>query len=239
MRNPLGSGIYTGHIRHRRFTPVSHEFEYAVFMAYLDIDRIPELMRTSFLTAYQRPALLSFQERDHFGDPAAALRDRLRDSANAQGLDLPNGPIYLLTNLRYAGYCFNPISFFYCHAADATEPALVMAEVNNTFGGSHNYWLNGLRADGVEKKLRVSPFNAMDNRYAFRLNAPAQRLVAHIDNFRDGQRFFDATLTLDWSPWTAQTLRRAAATFPFMTLKTIAAIHWEAVKLFFKQVPLS
>ncbi len=237
MRNSLGAGIYTGKVKHRRYGPVAHSFEYTMFMAYLDVDRLPEMMSVSRLCGYEQAALLTYRESDHFGDPRLGLRERLALDAAAQGFLLPDGPIYLLTHLRYAGYCFNPISIFYCYERGASEPTLVMAEVKSTFGESHNYWLPGLRADGVVKQLHVSPFNTMDNEYGFRLTAPGKNLVAHIDSFRAGERFFDATLTLDWSPWTAGNLRRAAFAFPFMTLKVIAAIHWEALRLFFKRLP--
>lgn len=237
MRNSLGAGIYTGRVRHRRYSPVAHAFEYTMFMAYLDVDRLPEMMSASSLSGYEKGALLSYREADHFGDPSRPLRERLAGDAAANGLLLPDGPVYLLTHLRYAGYCFNPISFYYCYERGAGEPALVMAEVKSTFGESHNYWLSGLRADGVAKQMHVSPFNTMDNEYGFRLTAPGENLVAHIDTFRAGERFFDATLTMDWSPWTAGNLRRAALKFPLMTLKVISAIHWEAAQLFFKRLP--
>ena len=237
MRNSLGAGIYTGRVRHRRYGVVPHAFEYTMFMAYLDVDRLPELMAMSRLSGYEKLALLSYREADHFGDPTLGLRARLAADATAHGLTLPDGPIYLLTHLRYAGYCFNPVSLYYCYDQGASEPTLVMAEVQNTFGETHNYWLRGLRTDGVVKQLHVSPFNTMDNEYGFRLTAPGQNLVAHIESFRAGKRFFDATLTLDWAPWTAANVRRAALTFPLMTLKVILAIHWEALRLFCKRLP--
>jgi uncharacterized protein len=229
--------LYRGTVRHRRFHPVEHEFEYSVFMAFLDIDRLAELMRVSPLSAYGKAALVAFREEDHFGDPAVSLRQRLAADAARQGVTLPGGPIYLLTHLRYAGYCFNPISLYYCYEPDGTEPACVMAEVHSTFGEQHNYWLKGLRADGVAKQLHVSPFNTMDNEYGFRLTAPSATLVAHIDSFRRGQRFFDATLSMQWIPWTASNLHRALVTYPLMTLKVIAAIHWEALRIYLKRVP--
>ncbi len=218
-------------------SPVEHGFEYTMFMAYLDVDRIPELMSVSRLAGYEKAALVSFRESDHFGDPSLPLRKRLEQDAVANGVSLPDGPIYLLTHLRYAGYCFNPISLYYCYSKDGGEPKVVMAEVHNTFGESHNYWLPGLHADGVTKELHVSPFNTMDNEYGFRLTAPASNLVAHIDSFRQGQKFFDATLTLDWMPWTSKNLKRSILAYPFMTLKVIAAIHWQALQLFFKRMP--
>lgn len=237
MRDSLGAGIYSGRVRHRRLSPVEHNFEYTMFMAYLDVDRIPELMSVSRWAGYEKAALVSFRESDHFGDPSLPLRKRLEQDAASSGVALPDGPIYLLTHLRYAGYCFNPISLYYFYSKDGSEPKVVMAEVHSTFGESHNYWLPGLRADGVTKELHVSPFNTMDNEYGFRLTAPASNLVAHIDSFRKGQKFFDATLTLDWRPWTAKNLKRSIFAYPFMTLKVIAAIHWQALQLFFKRMP--
>ncbi|MCX6614068.1 MAG: DUF1365 domain-containing protein [Acidobacteria bacterium] len=237
MRDSLGAGVYSGRVRHRRLSPVEHNFEYTMFMAYLDVDRIPELMSVSRWAGYEKAALVSFRESDHFGDPSLPLRKRLEQDAAASGVMLPDGPIYLLTHLRYAGYCFNPISLYYFYSKDGGEPKVVMAEVHSTFGESHNYWLPGLRADGVTKELHVSPFNTMDNEYGFRLTAPAANLVAHIDSFRKGQKFFDATLTLDWMPWTAKNLKRSIFAYPFMTVKVIAAIHWQALQLFFKRMP--
>jgi DUF1365 family protein len=107
-------GIYIGKLRHRRFEPRRHAFTYPVFMALLDIDRLPEMMRVSRFASYNRWNWASFEERDHFGDPARPLRERLRSDAASYGVTLPDGPIYLLTHLRYLGYVFNPISLFYC-----------------------------------------------------------------------------------------------------------------------------
>lgn len=208
-----------------------------MFMAWLDLDRIDELMGVSRWCGYERAALMSFLERDHFGDPRLPLRQRLEQSARESSVALPKGPVYLLTHLRFAGYCFNPISLYYCYEPGGTVPVKVMAEVHSTFGERHNYWMDGLQAKGVKKEMHVSPFNTMDNTYDFRLSAPGEKLVAHIDTLRQGERFFDATLSLDWSPWERRNVERAMVEFPFMTAQVIGAIHWEALKLYFKRVP--
>jgi DUF1365 family protein len=223
-------------VRHRRLHPREHHFTYSVFMAFLNIDELPSLLAVSPLTAYNRRGLLTYREQDHFGDSTLPLRQRLATDAQSSGHTLPAGPIYLLTNLRYAGYNFNPISIFYCYD-EHHQLKLLLAEVNNTFGESHNYWLDGPQASNVPKRLHVSPFNTMDNTYRFALNAPGDTLTAHIDNFRAGHKFFDATLTLQREPWCRAAVHRAIVQFPFMTLKVITAIHWEALKLFAKRVP--
>ena len=106
-------GLFVGTLRHRRFTPVAHAFTYPLFMALLDIDRVPELMRVSAVTSYNRWNWASFDDRDHLGDPPTA-QGTARDRCGAPRDRSAGRPIFLLTNLRYLGYCFNPVSFFYC-----------------------------------------------------------------------------------------------------------------------------
>jgi DUF1365 family protein len=237
-------GLYVGTVRHRRFSPQPHAFRYALFMTLLDIDRLPEQMAVSWLTGYNRVGLATFHDRDHFGDPTTTLRARIEASALQAGRSLPNGPIFLLTHLRYAGYVFNPISLFYCYD-HAYRLDSVLAEVNNTFGGRHTYWLDGqldatapLRAR-VAKQLYVSPFMPFDMNYDFVLTPPGERLLVHMNvTHRDAAtprpRCFDATLQLEYRPWTPAEIRRALLQFPFMTAKVMAAIHWEALRLSLK-----
>jgi DUF1365 family protein len=239
------SAIYTGTLRHRRFKPVNHEFTYPLFMVFLDIDRIPELMQVSGFTGYNQWNWASFDERDHFGDPAQTLRQRLVEDAAGAGVVLPGGPIFLLTHLRYLGYSFNPISLFYCYD-QAGELQTVLAEVNSTFGETRNYWLStanqvasqNSRHYRCAKAMHVSPFMPMELDYDFILTAPADRLVAHMNTLEQGNVNFDATLTLDRQPWSARTLHRALISHPWMTAKVIVAIHWEALRLLLRKVPV-
>ena len=229
------SGIYVGTLRHRRFSPVPHEFTYPLFMVLLDVDRIAELMAASRFTSWNRFNWATFDDRDHLGDPHRPLRDRLAADAARQGVRLPGGRILLLTHLRYFGYCFNPVSFFYCFDADE-RLQLVLAEVNNTFGGSQTYWVRP--HDRAAKSLYVSPFLEMDLEYSFDFSSPADSLVAHMAAMRGGGTLFDATLRLDRREWTAREIRVALARHPVMTASVIASIHWEAVKLWWKGVPV-
>ena len=232
--------LYAGTLRHRRHAPAAHAFQYSLFMALLDIDRIPDAMSVSRLTGYNRRRWAAFHDVDHIGDPARPLRDRVIASARDAGVTLPDGPIHLLTHLRYAGYIFNPISLYYCYDIDG-RLRRVLADVRNTYGGRHAYWLTA--ADGDERRLRaraakslyVSPFMAFDVEYEFLLTHPDETLVAHMNVLpADGggrRAIFDATLRLRRKPWTARSLRRALLRHPFMTAKVIGAIHWEALRL--------
>jgi len=238
----MDPGLFVGTLRHRRFTPVAHAFTYPLFMALLDIDRVPELMQVSAVTSYNRWNWASLDDRDHLGDPGLPLRERLAADAAHHGIEVPSGPIFLLTHLRYLGYCFNPVSFFYCFDR-AEQLRMVLAEVSNTSGGRHRYWLRPDPASrtfraSATKSLYVSPFMAADLEYGFAFTRPARRLVAHMETRRAGSVGFDATLSLERRPWNATEIRRVLLRYPAMTAQVMAGIHWEALKLWWKGVPV-
>lgn len=240
----MDSAIYTGTLRHRRLFPAAHDFTYPLFMAYLDIDRLPELMGISRLTSYNRGNVVSYQERDHFGDPGLPLRRRLEQDAGRAGVALPDGPVFLLTHLRYCGYNFNPVSFFYCHDRAGTL-RLIMAEVNNTFGETHNYWLSDRQrrpAAGLRflfpKQFHVSPFLRQDHQYDWTFTSPGKRLTAQCASLEGDRVIFQSSLRLERRPWTAPALRAQLLRFPWMTAQVIAAIHWQALRLLWKKVPV-
>ena len=238
----IDSGLFVGTLRHRRFTPVSHAFTYPLFMALLDVDRLAELLRVSRVTSYNRWNWATFDDRDHLGDPARPLRERLIVDAARHGIDLPDGRIFLLTHLRYLGYVFNPVSFFYCFDREQ-RLRVVLAEVSNTFGGAHNYWLRPaapLRAFRAvaAKSLYVSPFMPVDVDYRFALTSPDNRLVTHMETAQAGTVCFDATLSLERRPWSAREIRRALVRYPVMTATVMARIHRQALALWWKGMPL-
>ena len=239
----IDSGLFVGTLRHRRFTPVPHAFTYPLFMALLDIDRVPQLMRVSRLTSHNRWNWASFDDRDHLGDPSRPLRERLVADAARHGIELPDGPIFLLTHLRYLGYCFNPVSFFYCFDR-AEQLQVVLAEVSNTFGGAHNYWLRPDPASrtfraAATKSLYVSPFMPVDLEYAFAFTPPAGRLVAHMET---GQGRLGRASTRRCRSNAGPGARRRSAGrscgYPAMTAAVMAGIHWQALRLWWKGVPV-
>ncbi len=235
----IAPALYVGTLHHRRRGEVAHQFRMRTFMPLLDIDRLRELLRVSWCTSWNRWNWATFDDRDHLGDPRLPLRARVEASARAAGIDLdPAHRIFLLTHLRYLGYCFNPVSFYFvCDAADSIRH--VLAEVHNTFGGTHLYWLTadgtgGLFRAKAEKAFYVSPFLPVDLEYAFALTVPGDRLTVRIEARHGGSTVFDATLALERRPWVAAALLRQLLRMPAATLAVTAGIHWQALRLWLK-----
>ncbi len=243
----MNSALYCGEVRHRRLSPVGNEFAYRLFQVYLDLDELDQVFRGRWLWSTTTPNLAWFRRADHLGDPATPLADAVRDLVESRTGRRPQGPIRLLTHLRYFGYVMNPVSFYYCCDAADKHVETIVAEVHNTpWGERHCYVLSESLNSGsdakklyrFEKEFHVSPFMGMRQDYAWRFNQPGAALAVHMDNFERKGKLFDATLTLERREITGFELARALLLYPFMTAKVIAAIYWQALKLRLKGAPV-
>ncbi len=178
----MHSAIYRGWVRHRRHAPRRHVFRYRLFLLYLDLAELDTVFRGRWLWSTRRLALARFHRADHLGDTATPLDAAVRDLVEAQTGRRPAGPIRLLTHLRYFGYCFNPVSFYYCFDASGARVETIVAEVNNTpWGERHCYVLDETHDAGCgdrrryrfDKAFHVSPFMPMDLTYDWRFGSPA------------------------------------------------------------------
>ena len=241
------SCLYTGHIRHRRFGPRRNDFRYRIFLTYLDLAELPQLFDRRWFWSARRPALAWFRRSDFLGDPSVPLDAAVRDRIEAETGLRPRGPIRLLTHIRQFGYNFNPVSLYYVFDESDTQLETVVAEITNTpWDERHAYVLRVADAERVgakvmrwqfDKRFHVSPFMPMDMRYDWRFSEPGDTLSVHMENLKDGQVQFDATLTLRREPITSTTLARALAAFPLITFKVSALIYWQALRLLLKRTP--
>jgi hypothetical protein len=229
------SAIYEGFVTHTRVRPARHSFRYRVFSLLLDIDELDALSATSRLFGRNRAALLSFHDTDHGdgGDLRAWVNAQLATANITAG-----GAVQVLCYPRIFGYVFNPLSVWFCHAADGALAATIY-EIHNTFGERHTYVLpvDETVAQECRKDFYVSPFLSFDCHYGFHIEPPDARVLVSIRETEGGEPVLNAAFAGARKPFTDANLLSAALRHPLMTLKIVAAIHFEALRLWLKRVP--
>jgi hypothetical protein len=214
---------------------------------YLDLDELDTVFAGRWLWSTRRRAPAEFRRADYLGPPDVPLAEAVRRRVEQETGERPAGPVRLLTHLRYGGHVFNPVSFYYCFHADGRRLHSIVAEITNTpWRERHAYVLpvasaagqgNALRWD-FDKRFHVSPFMAMARRYDWRFTVPGDELRVHMRVHDGGGREFDATLALARRPIDTASLARVLWRFPLMTVQVVAAIHWQALRLWLRRVPV-
>jgi len=242
----MESLIYTGNVGHHRLTPVGNSFYYSLFFLYLDLAELETVFANRWLWSVEQPNWATFRRSDHFRPETLPLESAVRDEVERQLGRRPQGPIRLLTHLRYLGYCFNPISIYYCFAEDGQTLEAFLVEIHNTPWGEEYLRAFDARTeqyDGewhryrLDKEFHVSPFMPMDIAYDWRFTEPGEQLAVRMTNTRQGTEIFNAWLDLRRQPLTRGSLAGVLLRWPFMTAKVIAAIYWQALRLKWKGVP--
>jgi DUF1365 family protein len=238
----MSSSLYDGEVMHQRLTPRRHRLRYRLFQLCLDLDELPDLAGRLRLFAHNRLAVFSLYDRDHLAGEPRSLRPQVVAILRRAGIEIGHGQIRLLCMPRVLGYVFNPLSVYYCRRPSG-ELAAVVLEVNNTFGERHCYVVEAtggaVARHGCAKTFFVSPFLGLDMTYDFRLSAPGERVTtAILGRGADGAPVIAAAFAGGRRDLTDRELSRAFWRHPLVTLKVIAAIHWQAAKLLVKGVKL-
>ncbi len=242
------SAIYTGHVAHRRLRPRTHAFRYRAYWLLLDLDDVPSLSQRLRLFSHNRWNVFSFHEADHGHVEKSNLREHLDAELRQAGVELGGGAIRILCMPRVLGFVFNPLSVHFCYDAEGDLRALVY-EVHNTFHERHSYLIAMPRsADQVShpaivdqacaKRFYVSPFMTMAMNYRFKVRPPADDISVVICGDDADGPLIVASLAGTKRPLTDAMLLRQFLTLPLITIKVVAAIHWEALRLWLKGIRL-
>ncbi len=228
---------------HRRLRPKRHRLVYRLALVLLDLDELEVLDQRLWLLSLERWNLFSFRQRDHGDGSAVPLRQQVARQLEQAGIASDGLQVSLLTMPRLLGFAFNPISIYFCSRSDGAIAAIIY-EVSNTFGQRHSYLLEVAAQPGplihqaAPKRLHVSPFMAMNQHYAFRMMPPGERLAVAITSRDEHGPMLCAVLNARRYPLSDAALLRTFAAMPLMTFKVVAAIGWEALKLWLKRIPV-
>lgn len=238
----MDNRLARGTVWHRRYQPTSHRFRYSVSYSLLDVDTIDTVFQRSRWWSVERFNLVSFRRSDYLGPPDQPLGEAVRERVLGQHGLRPDGPIYVLTHLRQWGYCFNPVSFYFCHHQG--ELAFIVAEIHNTPWNERFAYVLDCRQQGCpeyrfrfDKRFHVSPFLPMQLEYDWRFRLDEDGLLIHMLVTDRGSECFRAGMQLALEPLTSRAMRRMPLRFPLMTAKVVAGIYWQAFRLWLKGVP--
>jgi len=246
------SRLYVGTVYHRRVKPKVHQLQYRVFSLLIDLDELPSLHQRLWGFSWNAFNICSIYDKDFGFDSTKNLRGHVETHLQVAGIAERPAQVFLSCYPRLFGYAFNPLSLFYCLRQDGSVFAVVH-EVHNTFGERHAYVLPVTDDAGKSgnihentmswiqqkagKELFVSPFAHMDMRYQFRLNVPNQKQVLAIRLHDEEGLVLTASYSAKQRTLNGRTLVLQTLTMPFMCLKIIGGIHWEALLLWCKRVP--
>jgi DUF1365 family protein len=235
----MKQGIYQGLITHNRTSPSKNKFSYRYAMLFLDLDKIKETFDHSWLWSLDRYNLGSFFQKDYFRKTKNLKADLIHhlEKEKITGID----QIFILTTPRFFGFCYNPVSFYYCFKSG--QLITIISDIHNTpwnerFAYTHVCKSNtGTHGFKFHKQFHVSPFMPMNIDYDWKFTSPSDVIVISMDNNYDDHKIFNATLKLKRKAITGIRLNILLLTYPLSPINTIIKIYWNALKLWVKRTP--
>jgi DUF1365 family protein len=209
-------------------------------MMYLDLEELGDIFMGRWLWSAERFNVASFNRAYHLGDSSVPLAQEVRSLVLDKTGRKMEGPVRMLTQLRYFGYNFNPVSFYYCFDNEGQRVETIIVEIHNTpWGELYCYVLGEDRNEGtgkekkflLSKEFHISPFMDMDVSYEWEFTEPSDSVHVLMTSYKKDKRIFDAELAMDRQEITSLALSRMLMKYPFMNMKIIGAIYWQAFRL--------
>ena len=236
----MTSAIYNGTVIHKRFKPKEHFFKYKVFSLLLDLSELHLLEKELKIFSYNKFNILSFYDIDHGPRDGTSLITWVKENLNNNNINSEEIKIKLLCYPRVLGYVFNPLSIFFVYDKNANLIS-ILYEVKNTFGEQHTYVFKINKTEKIlrhscKKKFHVSPFIEMNCTYFFKILKPDNKISLIIDQYDDEGKLLYASQDGKKIDLNNKNLIFSYLRHPLMTFKIIAAIHFEAFKLWLKGI---
>ncbi len=234
------SKIYTGKVIHRRFKPKEHYFKYSVFSLLIDLDELEDIQKEISIFSYNKFNIISFFDKDHGERDSSSLKNWVYSNLKTLGIE-EEVKIKLLCYPRIFGYVFNPLSIFFVYDKNSKLIA-ILYEVKNTFGEQHTYVFKTndetVIQNNCKKQFYVSPFIEMNCEYSFKILKPEEQLSVVINQSDEEGKLLFASQDGTARELNNKNLIISFLSHPLMSFKVIAAIHYEAFKLWIKRIKL-
>lgn len=233
----MPNAIYSGELMHARFIPKLHKFNYRINLFWLDIEKINETAKNIRWFSAEKRAAIQFKRSDFLGDANRPLQDCVLELMSELAGSPLTGRVYLLSPLRTFGLYFSPVNFYYLQDSKGHYSHL-LAEVSNTpWNERHCYLVDLTEQQDSQKAFHVSPFNPIDMVYKWKIAQPADTLKLSLACHKESMHFV-ANMNLSRTELNSQTIKHVVLSIPFMTIKTVCGIYWQALKLLIKGMPI-
>ena len=237
----MQSAIYTGRVKHTRYFHDLHQFNYALTMYYINLNELDQITQNHQFISNNKFNLLSFIRKSYLGHPSQSIESAVKQKLTEQGYKYEASNISLLTHLSYLGYCYNPVTFYFCFDSTGDNLQYILSEINNTpWNERHTYVLacdpkKTKHEFNFDKQFHISPFMPMNLNYKWYISNPSSKINIYMQTYKSDNLYFEANLLLDRIELSNKSIIKEFVKFPFMTQEVICKIYWQAFKLWFKR----
>lgn len=240
----MNSSLYQCKIFHKRLKPVERQFSYAVFMLSIDLDELDQLDKQHWLFSRNSWNIYSIHDADYLDPNPEAIKHKLVNFLQKQGVETEKISRYILQTFpRVFGYQFNPVSFYYLKDRDSNVMATV-AEVGNTYHEKKLFLISqkdkrGWFCSKMRKNFYVSPFSNVDDTFDFQIGPIDKKWSVNINDLDEEGIVLVSTIRGEQKKLTSMRLFGFIFRYPLLTARIIFLIHWHALVMWLKKLPIS